>query len=71
MNALQLVKHHGFGNDFLIAFDVGLQEAELATLARAVCRRRRGIGADGLLIGDERFAGERPDGPVQRRWQPS
>ena len=51
MNALQLVKHHGFGNDFLIAFHVDAPEADLAALARAVCERRRGVGADGLLIG--------------------
>jgi diaminopimelate epimerase len=49
---LHLVKHHGFGNDFLIAFHVHRPEDELAALARAVCDRRRGIGADGLLIGD-------------------
>ena len=52
MNLLQLVKHHGFGNDFLIAFHVDLDEADLAALARAVCDRRRGVGADGLLIGE-------------------
>ena len=44
MNLLQLVKHHGFGNDFLIAFHVDLEEAGLAAVARAVCDRRRGVG---------------------------
>jgi diaminopimelate epimerase len=52
MNALQLVKHHGFGNDFLIAFHVDVPEADLPALARVVCDRRRGVGADGLLIGE-------------------
>jgi diaminopimelate epimerase len=52
MNALQLVKHHGFGNDFLVAFDVDLAEAAQPALARAVCERRRGVGADGLLVGE-------------------
>ena len=52
MNALQLVKHHGFGNDFLIAFHVDAPDVDLAALARAACDRRRGVGADGLLIGD-------------------
>jgi diaminopimelate epimerase len=52
MNALQLVKHHGFGNDFLIAFHVDLPDAKLAALARAACDRRRGVGADGLMIGE-------------------
>ncbi len=52
MSGLQLVKHHGLGNDFLVAFHVEQPDDELAELARAVCDRRRGIGADGLLIGD-------------------
>lgn len=50
---MQLVKHHGLGNDFLIAFDLDRPDDELATLARAVCDRRAGVGADGLLIGSE------------------
>jgi diaminopimelate epimerase len=52
MNTLQLVKHHGLGNDFLIGFHVDLPERELSDLARRVCDRRRGVGADGLLIGE-------------------
>ncbi len=49
MSTLTLTKHHGLGNDFLVVFepDVG----DLAALARRLCDRRRGIGADGLLIG--------------------
>jgi diaminopimelate epimerase len=42
-----LTKHHGLGNDFLIAVDppwpLGPDQA------RAWCDRRRGIGADGLI----------------------
>jgi diaminopimelate epimerase len=52
MNTLQLVKHHGLGNDFLVAFHVDLPEHDLSALARRVCDRRRGVGADGLLIGE-------------------
>ncbi len=52
MNALQLVKFHGFGNDFLIGFHVDLSPPELAALARRVCDRRRGVGADGLIVGE-------------------
>jgi diaminopimelate epimerase len=52
MSTVQLVKHHGFGNDFLIGFHVEGGDAEHADLARAVCDRRRGVGADGLLLGD-------------------
>jgi diaminopimelate epimerase len=49
MNRLTLSKHHGLGNDFLVTFDPGV--ADLAGWARALCDRRRGVGADGLLVG--------------------
>jgi diaminopimelate epimerase len=42
---MNLRKYHGLGNDFLIAFD----EPVDAELARAVCDRHRGVGADGLI----------------------
>lgn len=42
---MRLHKHHGLGNDFLIALDTAID----AALARAVCERRTGIGADGLI----------------------
>lgn len=48
----RLTKHHGLGNDFLVALLP--QEVDLpldADAARFVCDRRRGIGADGLLYG--------------------
>ncbi len=45
-----LTKHHGFGNDFLVVFHPHVDD--LAELARVVCDRRRGIGADGLLVGE-------------------
>jgi diaminopimelate epimerase len=48
---MNLVKTHAFGNDFLLVdgrhVDAG---TDAAALARAVCERQRGIGADGLLI---------------------
>ena len=46
---LTFTKHHGLGNDFLVTFDPSV--VDLAQLARMVCERRRGIGADGLLVG--------------------
>lgn len=42
---LRLSKHHGLGNDFLIRLDGDVD----AAMARAVCDRRTGIGADGLI----------------------
>ncbi|HVL02836.1 MAG TPA: diaminopimelate epimerase, partial [Acidimicrobiales bacterium] len=48
---MQLTKHHGLGNDFLVLLDSHLDDAIRfdADLARALCDRRRGIGADGLI----------------------
>jgi diaminopimelate epimerase len=50
MTPLTLTKHHGLGNDFLVAFDPDLDDR--SAFARRVCDRRRGIGADGLLIAE-------------------
>ena len=51
-------KHHGLGNDFLVLFDhepggAPISVPDPAALARRVCDRRWGIGADGLLIASE------------------
>jgi diaminopimelate epimerase len=50
---LTLTKHHGLGNDFLVLFDdQPLPEPfDASDLARRLCDRRRGIGADGLIVG--------------------
>ena len=45
MPVLTLTKHHGLGNDFLVALDQPVD----GVLARAVCDRHRGVGADGLI----------------------
>jgi diaminopimelate epimerase len=50
MTTLTLTKHHGLGNDFLVAFDPGVDD--LPALARRLCDRRRGVGADGLLVAE-------------------
>ncbi len=55
---MQLTKHHGLGNDFLVAL-VDELPADAAAIARRVCDRRRGIGADGLMFG---LPGEPPTG---------
>ncbi len=48
---MKLIKAHALGNDFLLAAADQLPpEAERAALARAVCERHRGIGADGLIV---------------------
>ncbi len=49
---LTLTKYHGLGNDFLVLVDP--PDVDLPALARRLCDRRRGIGADGLLtVSDE------------------
>lgn len=50
MTTLNLTKHHGLGNDFLVAFHPDIDD--LPALARRVCDRRRGVGADGLLVAE-------------------
>ena len=47
--SLDLTKHHGLGNDFLVLLDLegGLDVGP--DLARAACDRTTGIGADGLI----------------------
>lgn len=64
MASITLTKHHGLGNDFLIAVDppVELEPAD----ARQWCDRRRGIGADGLI--EARPLGEDPASWSMRLW---
>ena len=46
---MRLTKHHGLGNDFLVLLDRSGDQPVDGELARAVCDRYRGIGADGLI----------------------
>src|SRR5438045_7115585 len=46
---MQLTKHHGLGNDFLVLLDLNGTRPVTGATARAWCDRHRGIGADGLL----------------------
>ncbi|HEX2850568.1 MAG TPA: diaminopimelate epimerase [Acidimicrobiales bacterium] len=56
MPHLTLTKHHGLGNDFLVVLEPAAS-IDLAALAIALCDRRRGIGADGLIAGYRSGAG--------------
>jgi diaminopimelate epimerase len=47
---LPLIKAHAYGNDFLYAEEASLPESDRAALAREVCERCTGIGADGLIV---------------------
>lgn len=52
---MRLTKHHGLGNDFLVSLDDAPEGA--ADLARSLCHRRTGLGADGLIFGPVRDDG--------------
>ena len=49
MTTLSLTKYHGIGNDFLVLLDLDGRHPVDAVLARAVCDRHRGVGADGII----------------------
>ena len=45
---MTIVKGHAYGNDFLLVPEAQV-EGDLPALARAMCSRHEGIGADGLM----------------------
>jgi len=47
---LPFAKVHGAGNDFVVVKYPELSDEEFAKLAPILCDRRKGIGADGLLL---------------------
>ncbi len=49
MPTLSLTKHHGAGNDFLVLIDVAGAAPLGPDLVRALCDRRFGVGADGVI----------------------
>ena len=49
MTTLPLTKHHGLGNDFLVLLDLDGRRPVDAALARRLCDRHRGVGADGVI----------------------
>jgi diaminopimelate epimerase len=46
---LHLTKHHGAGNDFLVVVDMSDAEPLQPDLVQALCHRRTGLGADGVI----------------------
>jgi len=54
MNALRVAKAHAYGNDFLLVPEAEAQlkpdATYVAALARTLCARNEGIGADGLIL---------------------
>jgi len=50
MNDLPLVKAHAYGNDFLYVRERDLGDVDPVPVARRLCERHRGAGADGLIV---------------------
>ena len=48
--AIDVIKAHAYGNDFLFAALDQVAEVDRAQLARSICHRNTGIGADGLVF---------------------
>jgi len=47
---LDFIKAHAYGNDFLFVLREDLRDADVETVARQLCDRHSGIGADGLIV---------------------
>ena len=62
---LPIVKAHAYGNDFLYMEESAAKGRDAAEMARAICDRHEGVGADGLILYNGRPRG-RGDAPVQR-----
>lgn len=57
---MEFVKAHAYGNDFLlVSAATAPQATDLPALARRVCDRHRGVGADGLMVVQETAGGAR------------
>ncbi|MCX5709919.1 MAG: diaminopimelate epimerase [Candidatus Omnitrophica bacterium] len=60
MRKINFTKMVASGNDFVVATESGLRGFKLGPLAKTICDRRFGAGADGLLVmGRSRKAGVR------------
>lgn len=46
----QVSKYHGLGNDFILARESLFLKEKLPALAKNICDRHTGIGADGLIL---------------------
>lgn len=49
---IPFTKAHGAKNDFLLTWRHDLPEGDLAAIARAICDRHTGVGADGWMLVD-------------------
>jgi len=56
-SALKFIKAHAFGNDFIYVLRADVGRMALQTLARELCERHTGVGADGLIVYEPRPGG--------------
>ena len=54
---LRFTKAHAYGNDFLYVRSDAVDGAPLEALARELCDRHAGIGADGLIVFEPKLNG--------------
>jgi diaminopimelate epimerase len=54
---MHFAKAHAYGNDFLYVDDSAVPNAALDRLAREMCDRHTGVGADGLIVYSRTSAG--------------
>lgn len=47
---IHIIKAHAYGNDFLLVSEDEIGSHDRSAVARAVCHRHSGIGADGLIV---------------------
>ena len=55
--SIKLVKAHAYGNDFLLTSHDLPAGTDASALARAVCDRHHGLGADGLILVERQPSG--------------
>ncbi len=61
---IPFIKASGAGNDFLLSWEAKVPRSGRASLARAICDRNRGIGADGWYLVEPGEAGDAWDASV-------
>ena len=61
---IPFTKAHGAQNDFLLTWEAAAPREDLAEVARAICHRHTGVGADGWLLVSPP-AGPEADGAIR------
>ena len=62
---IPFTKAHGAKNDFLLTWRQDAPEGDRAAMARAICDRHTGVGADGWLLVEKYQETSEADGAIQ------